>query len=176
MTISIHPMSRQHFSKPTRRTSIYFTPEVFAWVTELARKERRSVGSMVEALVDWHRHNMPVQPVDSDTISNNWTSPTNWCDKETPSAFGARGFFFWMPSPHATKEAWARIWFLSFVMSFIVPEDRQIRRASDIDPFQYPRLWKARSPAGLFLWLDPFHLVLYLVHPYRMNNPLSCLL
>ena len=51
----------------TKRTTVYFTQDVYDWLAEMARRERRSVSSMTEALIDWHRQNMPVSDVDLPT-------------------------------------------------------------------------------------------------------------
>ena len=49
----------------TKRTTIYFSPDVYDWLVEMARRERRSISSMTEAIVDYHRQRMPPGGVDA---------------------------------------------------------------------------------------------------------------
>ena len=38
-----------------KRTTIYFTPNVYQWLARKAKAERRSISSMAEHLIDAHR-------------------------------------------------------------------------------------------------------------------------
>ena len=40
-----------------KRTSVYFKQSTWAWLVETARKERRSVSSMCDYLIEWHQLN-----------------------------------------------------------------------------------------------------------------------
>ena len=40
-----------------KRTTIYLDPDVYAWLAETAKRQRRSISSLNQALVDWHRQN-----------------------------------------------------------------------------------------------------------------------
>lgn len=49
----------------TKRTTVYLTQDVYDWLAETAKRERRSISSMTENLIDWHRiHNDSLKPVD----------------------------------------------------------------------------------------------------------------
>ena len=47
-----------------KRTTLYFTQDVYDWLSEMARRERRSISSMTEAFIEWHRQHMPAAGVD----------------------------------------------------------------------------------------------------------------
>ena len=49
----------------SKRTTVYMDPDVYAWLAETAKRQRRSISSMNNALVDWHRcHNSDLVPAD----------------------------------------------------------------------------------------------------------------
>ena len=50
----------------TKRTTIYLTFEVYDWLAEMAKRERRSLSSMTESILDAYRLNMAAPFVDTD--------------------------------------------------------------------------------------------------------------
>tara|TARA_B100001093_G_C26616194_1_gene922425 strand:- start:515 stop:931 length:417 start_codon:yes stop_codon:yes gene_type:complete len=40
-----------------KRTTLYLDPDVYAWLAEAAKSERRTISSMNQFLLDWHRQN-----------------------------------------------------------------------------------------------------------------------
>ena len=41
----------------TKRTTVYMDLDLYTWLAETAKRQRRSISSMNECLIDWHRRN-----------------------------------------------------------------------------------------------------------------------
>ena len=52
-----------------KRTTVYLSQDVYDWLAATAKRERRSISSMTETLVNWHRLNTKQLQYEEPSIS-----------------------------------------------------------------------------------------------------------